>query len=116
MAKRLDIHLPHVDDLDRRLLVHLQGNARASTAALARRFKLSGPGLQKRLKKLEDRETPRTGIWDRVIMDTGAPGIYYEDVPELSSFTCPEWSHLSASDSVEFSKRLAPHLRKALQL
>jgi DNA-binding Lrp family transcriptional regulator len=44
-----------IDDLDRQLLVHLQGNARASTAALARRFKLSGPGLQKRLKKLEDR-------------------------------------------------------------
>jgi hypothetical protein len=68
------------------------------------------------LKKLEDRETPRTGIWDRLIMDTGAPGIYYEDVPELSSFNCPEWSHLSAGDSVEFSKRLIPHLRKALQL
>jgi Lrp/AsnC family transcriptional regulator, leucine-responsive regulatory protein len=44
-----------IDSLDRRLLAHLQGHARASTAALARRFKLSGPGLQKRLRKLEDR-------------------------------------------------------------
>ena len=44
-----------IDSLDRQLLAHLQGNARASTAALARRFKLSGPGLQKRLRKLEDR-------------------------------------------------------------
>ena len=44
-----------IDELDRRLLVYLQSNARASTAALARRFKLSGPGLQKRLKKLEER-------------------------------------------------------------
>jgi hypothetical protein len=51
-----------------------------------------------------------------VIKDTGAPGIYYEDYPELSGFNCPEWSHLSAGDSVEFSKRLAPHLRKALQM
>ena len=68
------------------------------------------------LKKLEDRETPRAGIWDQVIKKTGAPGIYYEDYPELSGFNCPEWSHLSASDSVEFSKRLIPHLRKALQL
>ena len=68
------------------------------------------------LKKLEDRETPRAGIWDRVIKETGAPGIYYEDYPELSGFNCPEWSHLSAGDSVEFSKRLIPHLRKALQL
>jgi len=68
------------------------------------------------LKALEDRTTPRTGIWDRVIKDTAAPGIYYEDFPELSGFNCPEWSHLSAGDSVEFSKRLVPHLRNALQL
>jgi hypothetical protein len=66
------------------------------------------------LKALEDRETPRTGIWDRLIKDTGAPGIYYEDHAELAGFNCPEWSHLSAADSVEFSKRLVPHLRKAL--
>jgi hypothetical protein len=66
------------------------------------------------LKELEDRETPRAGIWERVLKDTAAPGIHYEDYPELSGFTCPEWSHLSAGDSVEFSKRLVPHLRAAL--
>jgi Lrp/AsnC family transcriptional regulator, leucine-responsive regulatory protein len=44
-----------IDDLDRRLLIHLQRDARVSSAALARRFKLSGPGLQKRLRKLEQR-------------------------------------------------------------
>ena len=68
------------------------------------------------LKKLEDRDSPRTAIWDRVIRDTGAPGIYYEDFPELNGFNCPEWSHLSAGDSVEFSKRLVPHLRRELQM
>ena len=47
---------PALDDLDRRLLIHLQGRARASTAALARQFRLSAPGLQKRLRKLEDRK------------------------------------------------------------
>jgi hypothetical protein len=66
------------------------------------------------LKALEDRITPRSQIWDRVMKDTAAPGIYFEDFPELSSFDCPEWSHLSAGDSVEFSKRLVPHLRTAL--
>src|SRR6266849_2979311 len=64
------------------------------------------------LKALEDRETPRAAVWDRVIKDTAAPGIYYEDFPELAGFNCPEWSHLSAGDSVEFSKRLVPHLRR----
>lgn len=68
------------------------------------------------LKALEDRLNPRTRDWERLLKDTKAPGIYFEDFPELSTFTCPEWSHLSAGDSVEFSKRLVPHLRAALQL
>ena len=68
------------------------------------------------LKALEDRLNPRTRDWERLLKDTNAPGIYFEDYPELASFTCPEWSHLSAGDSVEFSKRLIPHLRTALQL
>ena len=44
-----------LDDLDRRLLAHLQSDARATGAGLARRFGLSAPGLQKRLRKLEQR-------------------------------------------------------------
>jgi hypothetical protein len=68
------------------------------------------------LKALEDRETPRAAFWDRIIKNTAAPGIYYEDFPDLASFKCPEWSHLSAEDSVEFSKRLIPHLRTALKM
>jgi DNA-binding Lrp family transcriptional regulator len=43
-----------VDNLDRRLLAELQDDARASSAELARRVGLSGPGLQKRLRKLEE--------------------------------------------------------------
>ena len=73
------------------------------------RFPLTGG-----LKELEDKATPRAGIWDRVLRETGVPGIYFEDYPELASFDCPEWSHLSAPDSVEFTKRLVPHLRTAL--
>jgi hypothetical protein len=69
-----------------------------------------------RLKALEARDTPRAAVWDRVIRDTAAPGIHYEDFPDLGGFNCPEWSHLSAGDSVEFSKRLIPHLRAALQM
>ena len=75
------------------------------------RFPVSG-----KLKKLEDKETPRAGMWTRLLKETWAPGIYFEDYPELASFTCPEWSHLSAEDSVEFSRRLIPHLRIALEI
>jgi hypothetical protein len=65
------------------------------------------------LKVLEDKATPRSGAWTRLMQETGAPNIYYSDHPELI-FDCPEWSHLSGPDSVEFSKRLVPHLKKAL--
>jgi hypothetical protein len=68
------------------------------------------------LKALEDRLNPRARDWERLLKETKAPGIYYEDFPELRDFNCPEWSHLSAGDSVEFSKRLVPHLRKELQM
>lgn len=75
------------------------------------RFPVSGE-----LKKLEDQQTPRAQTWDPLLQQTGAPGIYFEDFPELAAFQCPEWSHLSAGDSVEFTKRLVPHLRAALKL
>jgi hypothetical protein len=75
------------------------------------RFPLSG-----KLKEYEDQATPRAQTWDPLLQQTGAPSIYFEDFPELSGFDCPEWSHLSAGDSVEFTKRLVPHLRTALQL
>jgi DNA-binding Lrp family transcriptional regulator len=44
-----------LDDLDWRLLRHLQADARVSTAELARQFHLSAPGVQKRLRRLEQR-------------------------------------------------------------
>src|SRR5213078_4821006 len=68
------------------------------------------------LKELEDRITPREKTWDPLLKMTGAPGVYYSDFPDLSAFNCPEWSHLSARDSVEFTKRLVPHLRDALNM
>ena len=45
---------PELDTLDRQLLAHLQQDGRLSTAELARRLELSGPGLQKRMRKLEE--------------------------------------------------------------
>ena len=44
----------HLDSIDRQLLQHLQQDARISNAELARRVELSPPGLQKRLRKLEE--------------------------------------------------------------
>ena len=73
------------------------------------RFPMSGE-----LRQFEDKLTPRQGPWDRIIRESGAAGIYFTDYPELTGFECPEWSHLSGPDSVEFTKRLVPHLQAAL--
>lgn len=93
----------------------------ADTVAAVKKLRARGGKIvfvrypfESEVKKIEDRITPRAGPWTRILNETGAPGIYFEDYPELSSFTCPEWSHLSGPDSVEFTKRLVPHLQKAL--
>ena len=46
---------PQLDDRDRRLLRHLQDDARITSVELAHRLDLSAPGLQKRMRKLEQR-------------------------------------------------------------
>lgn len=46
--------LKQLDDKDRLLLRLLQENSRISSAELARHLNLSAPGLQKRLKRLEE--------------------------------------------------------------
>jgi DNA-binding Lrp family transcriptional regulator len=43
-----------LDEKDRQLLKHLQGDARLTNTELAKRVDLSPPGLQRRLRKLED--------------------------------------------------------------
>jgi hypothetical protein len=66
------------------------------------------------LLEIERTLFPRAATWDALLAVTGAPGIHFEDHPQLAGFDCPEWSHLSAADSVEFTRRLmpllAPHL------
>jgi DNA-binding Lrp family transcriptional regulator len=46
---------PALDDVDWRLLSRLQEDARVSTAGLARELRLSPPGVQKRLRRLEEK-------------------------------------------------------------
>ncbi len=64
------------------------------------------------LLELEQKSHPRQRFWDRILQETGAPGIHYADYPELRDFTCPEWSHLSAGDAVEYSKRLVTIMKR----
>jgi hypothetical protein len=61
--------------------------------------------------QLEERLTPRAAVWDRIIRETGSPGIYFKDYPELKDFMCPEWSHLNGRDAALYTHRFARILK-----
>ncbi len=60
------------------------------------------------VRDIENEYTPRADYWDQILKVTAAPGIHFEDYEELSGFDCPEWSHLSKPDAIEFTRRLIP--------
>ena len=49
---------------------------------------------------------PRARTWDVLLARTGAPGIHFEDYPELQGLELPEWSHLKAADAERFTAAL----------
>ena len=54
----------------------------------------------------EDKVFPRAKTWDVLLAKTGAPGVHFQDHPELQGFWLPEWSHLAARDAVRFTDAL----------
>jgi len=54
----------------------------------------------------EKRVYPRATTWDVLLTRSGAPGIHFEDYPELQQFDLPEWSHLSHADAKRFTAAL----------
>lgn len=62
----------------------------------------------------ERQRFPRARYWAPLLALTGAPGIHFEDHPDLV-FECPEWSHLSDADATAYSRALAPRLQVLLR-
>jgi hypothetical protein len=60
----------------------------------------------------ERRLTPRAASWDALLRRTGAPGIHFEDYPQLQGYALPEWSHLSAADAKRFTTALVPMVER----
>lgn len=58
----------------------------------------------------EDREFPRARSWSALLAATGAPGIYFEDYPQLrpdvQGYYLPEWSHMTRADGERFTAAL----------
>ena len=54
----------------------------------------------------EDKAFPRAESWDALLAATGAPGIHFQDYPELQGGELPEWSHLTQGDAEKFTAAL----------
>jgi hypothetical protein len=54
----------------------------------------------------ENREFPRARTWDVLLAATGAPGIHFEDYPQLQGYYLPEWSHMTRSEAERFTTAL----------
>ena len=70
------------------------------------RTPVSGPMLENGNKFY-----PRQQYWDALLQYSNTPGIHFLDYPETSNYICPEWSHLSTKDAIDYTK----HLAKALE-
>ncbi|MDB6163588.1 MAG: hypothetical protein JWL98_1020 [Xanthomonadaceae bacterium] len=60
----------------------------------------------------EQKVFPRAQTWDVLLQRTGAPGIHFEDYPQLQGYTQPEWSHLSAAEASRFTAALVPIIQR----
>jgi hypothetical protein len=54
----------------------------------------------------ENREFPRARTWNTLLAATGAPGIHFEDYPQLQGYHLPEWSHMTRAEGERFTTAL----------
>jgi len=64
----------------------------------------------------EQKYFPRARTWELLLKRTGAPGIHFEDYPQLQGYDLPEWSHMSASSADRYTAQLAPLVVKEFEL
>ena len=60
----------------------------------------------------ESKQVPRDQTWDRLLRETGAFGIHFEDYPEMRGLEIPEWSHLSRDSAMRFTRAYVGILRE----
>lgn len=57
-------------------------------------------------REAEGLRFPRARFWDRLVTETGAPAVHFEDYPQLARFQCPDGSHLDGKDTLPFTEAL----------
>lgn len=54
---------------------------------------------------------PREKYWDKLLAYTGKPGIHFMDDPATNHYHCPEFSHLTPADAIDYTKHFIRNLR-----
>ena len=54
----------------------------------------------------ERRLFPRATTWDVLLAASAAPGIHFEDYPELQGYYLPEWSHMTHAEAERYTVAL----------
>lgn len=67
----------------------------------------SGPMLD-----FEKERFPRTDYWDRLLAVADAPGLHFEDYAPTADYHCPEWSHLTVEDAIDYTHHLVDLLAR----
>lgn len=49
---------------------------------------------------------PREKYWDRMLAYTNTKGIHFQDDPATDHYICPEFSHLTPQDAIDYTKHL----------
>ncbi len=60
----------------------------------------------------EQLRAPRAATWDRLLAETGAFGIHFQNYPEMQGLELPEWSHLTREDAARFTRAYVGVLRE----
>jgi hypothetical protein len=61
---------------------------------------------------VEEQQTPKALFWDQLAGKTRAIAIHFKDDAVLSSFPCPDTSHIASKDGPAFTRRLLELLRE----
>lgn len=67
----------------------------------------TGPYLER-----EEKRAPRAKTWDRLLRETGAFAIHFQDYPEMQGLELPEWSHLTRADAARYTRAYVSVLRE----
>jgi hypothetical protein len=54
----------------------------------------------------ETRLFPRASTWDALLAASGAPGLHFQDYPELQGYYLPEWSHMTRAEAERYTGAL----------